>query len=72
MRFSEEYIGFEVERPWGEDGDVKLSDGVDWMHTFLIAMIQKGGNVLYHPHITEESCRLPEFNINPKQKETQE
>ena len=43
---------FEVERARGEEGDVNLSNGVGWMHTFLIAVIQKGGNVLYH----EGSC----------------
>lgn len=28
-------------------GDVNLSSGVDWTRIFLIAVIQKGGNVLY-------------------------
>lgn len=61
---------FEVERDGGEEGDVNLSNGVDWMHSFLIAVIQKGGNM--KDHVEEECCCSPKFNINPKQRETQE
>lgn len=48
---------FEVERAGGEEGDVNLSDGEDWMHTFLIAVIQKGGDALYH----DRSCSRGEL-----------
>lgn len=48
---------FEVERAGREERDVNLSNGVDWIHTFLIAVIQKGGNVLYH----EGSCSRGEL-----------
>lgn len=44
-------------RAGGEERDANLSNGVDWIHTFLIAMIQKGGNFLYH----EGSCRRAEL-----------
>lgn len=60
---------FEVERARGEEGDVNLSSGVDWIHTFLMLWFRREA-VFYimKDLVAEERCCSPKININSKQR----